>query len=412
MSQYQILRRGLIKKKPEVWENDLTKYNFNTPLCGFSDYNEKITVGDIVGVLLKSSIGKKVKFRAGKLQEQDLNPLVEPVYGSYYQEEEHFFQITKVNKTSTKFVVRPVFIDGKIIRKEINENITKNVDIEINILSPFIQLVEIFIDGPSRNNQKEIYQVVFDHRIKYILNNVNEIPKLKIHYHDYKNTLFDIWNEEYMDDMSKLIDYYTLQFPEKVELIGTIELINENMKKIYSSISDIKKINYDATFTYSQIALMTEPEISHNITKLKYLDIYRVYKPDPFTQLLRTREITNWSGIILPLDARSLVSTGNLLRFMLEGDRGSGCIYFTILHKISEARFLASVKNMYCVHFEDVVIIIDTGALHEIPTQWEENNSFAIYADITSGIGYTITGYREITDKEYININYDGLVFE
>lgn len=66
---------------------------------------------------------------------------------------------------------------------------------------------------------------------------------------------------------------------------------------------------------------------------------------------------------------------------------------------------------MYCSLYEDVVVVLDTDAIHEIPVGWQNNESFAIYENIISGEGYALTGYREIKDKEFIDISYDGLIF-
>lgn len=412
MPKYQILRRSNIKKKFDSYEYEST-YNFNVPLNGFSDYKEPLIVGDIIGVLLQSDTNTKVQFKTNELYNVDLNLHVEPVFGSYYSQEEHFFSITKINKNKTKFEVKPVFICGKVIQKLIEEKIEKSVQLDINIFANYDRLQEIYIENPHKNNisDKDKYDAFYDFSANNFIEKMTKDKLLKIPYKNYKNTLFNIWDKKYMDNLTKVIDYCVLHYPEKMDVIGTIELINQHMNILLESIQDIKTINCDLLFYYSKTASVNYPSIKHNITKLKYMDIFRVYKSDNLTKLVKTKEVTNWSGIIIPENCRNLVCPGNLLRFMVEGTRVNGCVYFTILHKISGKKFLACIKNMYCSLYEDVVVVVDTDAIHEIPVGWENNESFAIYENIQSGEGYALTGYREIKDKELIDMSYDGLIF-
>lgn len=407
------MRRSNITKNFDSYENK-SAYNFNVPLNGFSDYKGSLIVGDIIGVLLQSNTNTKVQFTTDKLYNVDLNLHVEPVFGSYYPQEEHFFSITKINKNKTKFEVKPVFIEGKVIRKLIEEKIEKSVELDINIFGKYEQLQEIYIENPHKNNisEKQKYNAFHYFQVNDFIEGITEDEVLKIPYKNYKNTLFNIWDVNYIDNLTKIIDYCMLHYPEKMDVIGTIELINQHMNVLLENIQDIKTIKCDILLHYNKTASMDNPSIKHNITKLKFMDIFRIYKSDSLTKLIKTREVTNWSGIIIPENSRKLVCPGNLLRFLIEGVRVNGCVYFTILHKISEKKFLACIKNIYCSLYEDVVVVLDTDAIHEIPVGWEENNeSFAIYKNVQCGEGYAITGYREIKEKELIDMSYDGLIF-
>ena len=121
-------------------------------------------------------------------------------------------------------------------------------------------------------------------------------------------------------------------------------------------------------------------------------------------------DITDWSGIIIPNECRDLVTIGNEVRVGIKSDRCCGS-YFTILHKINNKRFLASLFNSGCNTCEDVVAIIDTECIFEIPTYRDVNYNFKDYC-VSSGIAYGITGFRKQEKEILLDLHYDDLIFD
>ena len=403
INDYQIIRRSVEEGGKHGWEREEPTQNFKVPLVGFSDYNENINVDDIISVILQNNT--QTQFITGNRYETDLTICTPEVYGSYYLREEHFFRVT--NKTNSKFDVVPMFIDDKIIVKRIDENINKNINVEIKNFSKYYQLIEIYIENPEYYNLPENYEALWDWEIQRF-NDGKQSNKLKLPYSNYKTTIFNIWNNEYLIELEKLIENCHKLFPNNINEIGTIELIKQNMDELYNEIKHIKYINLNVCYYYIKDSCLDFPKITHSISKLKYRDIFRIYKPDPSSKLIKTRELTNWSGIILPNESRNCTTVGNLIRFLVDG---YGCIYMTILYKLTDKRFLATVRNIYLSNYEDIVIVIDTDAIHEVPVGWEENKSYAEYENIIEGPGYIITGSRDIPDAEKIDLTYDDLVF-
>lgn len=229
-------------------------------------------------------------------------------------------------------------------------------------------------------------------------------------YKNYKNVIFDIWNDEYMLKLDKIINYLQSKYPDKIENIGNLELIKDNMIHNFDKYKYIHNIKFNIDFKYSKLPHLDYPQIKHDITELKYINIYRIFKSDNNTKLQTSSDLVNWSGIILSEECRKYVTNGNLLRIKLNGERCYGCCYFTILHKLNNKKFLANVHNNYCSKYEDTVIIIDTDSICEIPTIWEVNDNFKEF-DKKEGLGYSMTGYRENKNENLIDITYDELIF-
>lgn len=72
-------------------------------------------------------------------------------------------------------------------------------------------------------------------------------------------------------------------------------------------------ITINCTYCYSKNSHLCAPQISHNITNIKYSDIFRVYCPDPDYVLVKTKHVSNWSGIILDDKVREYINVGNIL---------------------------------------------------------------------------------------------------
>ena len=412
MKKFTITKRSIIKKGLADWENELNGYNFNVPLCGFSDYNEPIKTGDIVSVILNSDERTKVEFEPMLYNYEYIIPHIEKVFGTYNRREEHFFKVIKPNKNNTKFKVEPVFLDKKIIVKGIDETIKKEIELDASLFDTIDRLTEILVNKPTQFNISEEYKQIYDFQVNHIISDrtTKEYPKKTMPYTNYKNTIFNIWNTEYMQHLEKIIDFCKTKYPDKLEEIGDIDKIKKNMNDLVEKYKNIEKIKFNIEFRYLKFPYLDYPKIEHYITKLKYIDIYRIYKPDFNNNLNTSSDMTNWGGTILPEKCRESVCAGNILRIKLKGDRGSGCVYFSILHKVSNKRFLANIVNRYGSKFEDVVIIIDTDCISEIPTIWEENENFE-RQEKEEGIGYTITGFRNGQNEKLLEITYDDLVF-
>jgi hypothetical protein len=177
--EYKILSRSKIGKEIDHCENNST-YNFNVPLAGFSDYDEPLMVGDVIGIILKSEKSKTVQLKTDNFHDVDLNTCCIPVYDTLYIEEEHFFSITKIEQNGKEFTVKPVFInskstcpkksidtlkitnfqinheaviDKKVIRKKINIEVTKSLVLNIDMFSKYDMLVIIYIEKLAKSHK-------------------------------------------------------------------------------------------------------------------------------------------------------------------------------------------------------------------------------------------------------------------
>eukprot|EP01126_Amoeba_proteus_P014603 TRINITY_DN16454_c0_g1_i1.p1 TRINITY_DN16454_c0_g1~~TRINITY_DN16454_c0_g1_i1.p1 ORF type:complete len:133 (-),score=32.43 TRINITY_DN16454_c0_g1_i1:19-417(-) len=103
----------------------------------------------------------------------------------------------------------------------------------------------------------------------------------------------------------------------------------------------------------------------------------------------------------------------NLLRVALvaKGGPSSNVVYFTVLKRLTEFRFLASLTNMYCSEYEDIVLIIDSRAVTEVPVDWDMNKNLAQYRSITEGFGFSITGTSGFLQDGSLELTYDDLFF-
>lgn len=171
------------------------------------------------------------------------------------------------------------------------------------------------------------------------------------------------------------------------------------------------KLNVSISYSLDKPACLNEPNIMHNITELKYIDIFRVYKPDPKYFLTKTNTLSNWHGHVLDNNIRDKIRVGNILRMCIgiKGKEGHMVIYFRLLHQVSQTRFLATIVNMYQSIYEDIVIVIDIGAVTEIPMGMKGNENLVQY-DITEGLRYMVTGNGALDPgAENYDLNYDSL---
>ena len=114
------------------------------------------------------------------------------------------------------------------------------------------------------------------------------------------------------------------------------------------------------------------PTIKHNITEVSYGDIYRVYKEDPCYCIMSTKTVSNWGGRIYDEIVRTKFDVGDTLRTVvctykqpsdtdnIQDANYFRSLYFTIMHKFNEYKFLGRlIRNTQMDEYEDAIIIGD-----------------------------------------------------
>jgi hypothetical protein len=75
------------------------------------------------------------------------------------------------------------------------------------------------------------------------------------------------------------------------------------------------------------------------------------------------------------------VTAGNILRCAIgtSDPLWRNVIYFRTLYKISNTKFLAQIENYYGSNYEDIILVIDTGSITEIPDTWHGNENLKVF---------------------------------
>lgn len=419
--KYQIIRRSHTKLRTVF---DFQNRNYNVPLVGCDNYILPICVNDVISVKFKDNSNTVESFKyminllsRFKLLNDDDDFKFLKRSGNYRREEEHLFKVVKVK--GAKIDVKPVFIDNdKIIVKEIRESFNKDIDIPSKKLFDYKSKYEICKDLYEKIFNKS-YEFISEYSIDIFLNNIQK-RVIKLPYKNYKNLIIDLSDKFSVDMLNKYFDYIhtneklikELFTEENLNNIGSLEQISLNMDKIYNEIMETigDKLLCDVRYFLSKPSHLDKPMIKHNINRIKYADIFRVYKTDLNTKFIKTMHVTNWSGIILDENIRNLCTVGNTVRISLKYNNDNNIIYVNLIHKFFDGKFLACIHNKYDTTYEDIVFIMNTGCITEIPTDWFGNELLKQY-DKTEGIGYTFTGFGSLkNDDEQYELNYDGLI--
>mmetsp|Transcript_13519 Transcript_13519/g.14685 ORF Transcript_13519/g.14685 Transcript_13519/m.14685 type:complete len:186 (-) Transcript_13519:3737-4294(-) len=88
-------------------------------------------------------------------------------------------------------------------------------------------------------------------------------------------------------------------------------------------------------------------------------------------------------------------------------------IYFQILLHLTGSKYLASLENRYLSEYEDLILVIDSNAISEIPLSWSENPNFRRYEKMIEDgeierKGYTMTGSEAMDKNNYQLIDFEN----
>ena len=421
------------------------------PLSGMAECKDELNIGDIVGVVIYDRNKKHVEFEChcyficdGHENEQsNCHSYKYPkVMGSYTRKEEHFFRVTGFcNKANSKFSVEPVFIDGKVIIKPIDESFSKDFPIPGSLLTKFY-LLRYYLNEQKLDYKEYDYLNLDDFVRKY--ENPNFVPKevisyrkyqeerkrtgiisvtndkIVIPYDDYKTTIFDLdWDKE-VERFKKFHELLDMHPELKIdrEKIGTYQQVVDNMDKLHAEADNLKCKDQICSidFSYNTCVSLDKPQIKHDITHIKYSEITRVYRRDPTYYCHKVNTVCNCGGIILDEEIRNHLDKNNIVRACVgkvDEKLYPNSIYCRILQKLSQYKLLAVIENHYSDNYEDTIIVIDSRCISEIPVNWEGNEALLVF-NRDSGPGYFITGGGAISsdDKQFYEINYNDVEFK
>jgi hypothetical protein len=381
--------------------------NYKVPMCGCSNYVNPITVGNIVGVVMKSYDKTMVEFTGHSHLLLDKNNRTNStnemlkIDGTTQLVEEHLFKITKV-LTQSKFKAHQVFLDSdKIIRKYVSEDFDKLLNVpvdDVNIIEHICESKGVDVTF-NEYNARRFVQSLEDGTIS---------DKTVVPIKCYTDMLFDLSYisterkcsvAEFYQKVSEHMQIIIDTFGQSVyDAMGNIELVTKHMNDTI----DQFKINnpvvpINVTFSCRQYAVLALPTISHNLIELSYVNIFRVYSCNNDFKFVKTNHVTNWSGILLSDDVKSHVQVGNVLRMSMKDKQWEYLPYFRTILQISPMEFLATVENHYTCEYEDIIVLLNTNAITEIPTTWEGNENFASY-DKVIGEGFGTTGHGALSN--------------
>jgi hypothetical protein len=207
-----------------------------------------------------------------------------------------------------------------------------------------------------------------------------------------------------------------------------MESLYHKVMKLIDNTHITENINYTLRIP-SHLAV---PTIHHDIKRIKMSEIFRVYRPDPVYALVKSKYVTNWGGVILSEAIRTHITTGNIVRVMFTKHpefqptqyeitqrtawKYTGVIYCRILLKLDDTHCLACIENMYCSEYEDIIVVIHTGAVSEVPFFFSGNeNLVATGLEVSSGEGFGCTGMgaavgeTEGEEEVLYDLNYEKL---
>jgi hypothetical protein len=386
--KYKIIRR-IQDHKYDIC--DFVNRQYDKPLAGCGNYIEDINVGDIIGVKFQDCIKRYIEFDPEAFCLSDYpKSIYKKRIGSYVHVEEHLYKIVKINKTKTKFNIEPVFIDkNKIIVKDVSESFVVYDSFDLNDLRKYTAMQIIYSElncDFNVSSKNEIYDFEINKVIDMFKQNKVDFKKIFL-YDDFKLCIFNIYDDSYEKCLIEYLDLINNFIKTNIDInidlhkynLGSIEEIKIHMDELYQNILFIKNVNLPVTYSYDTYSHIDVPQIEPNQQIIKYIDIFRVYKTDSLTKLVKTKYVTNWSYIVLEEKTRNYVSVGNCLRICLKYSNIDYRLYMTLLYKVSETTFLACIQNMNGSNFEDIVLVIDISNISEIPTIFEMNNSIPEY---------------------------------
>lgn len=426
---YRIEKRSSTKKRGDYCI-DFGDRNYSVPLCGCSNFDGEIFVGDIIGVKLSANATVKAKFTtSSSLLPDDRIDLISEQYGSYRPVEEHLFVVTKVHRRE-RIDVRPYFLDkDKVIAKRVQESFSTKWKIPVVQIDKDILCEELYVNKSLKQfaiEENYGYFIPFKvEKLFALLDSIDDTNRDNFSMKDiiklcpfsgcdYVNAIFHLANESeklqyFYNNLPKyetLLQYYLCEeFEPTRKRWGSYELIVAHTETKYAAaLAMINKdfVKESVTHSLNIPSHLTIPTIHHNITRVKFSEIFRVYKADPAYVLCRTKYVSNWSGVIVDDEIRKHLTTGNIVRVLFGKNKVaaladkypySGVIYCRVLQRLNESQCLACIENYYCSEYEDIVIVINVNAISEVPFTWNGNESLeATGLDKESGEGFAVTG--------------------
>ena len=406
---------------------DFNERVYTLPLCGCSNFTDEVSVGDIIGVKLSANVRVRIRFSTSSifLPEEKMYLLPEQ-FGSYRPVEEHLFRVTKINKPS-KYEVVPYYLDGnKVIVKEIEETFETEGQIPVNEIEPNELCEELFLNKTLKrfkiDQEYDIFSKYKVDRLFTLLDTYDEANRDTFTVHsvrkllplqNYAKTVFDLKEEgasmqKFYTQLAKYGPVLLNIFGQDSNILselGTYDLAVAHMDALYSSA--LALINSDTvpdmlTHRLHIPSRLAAPSIHHAIHRVKYNEIFRVYRADPAYVLCRTKYVSNWSGIIIDNAIRGHITDGNVVRVLFGKNKEaskddkyeySSVIYCRVLQRLNETQCLACIENYYCSEYEDIVFVLNVNAISEIPFTWAGNeNLVETNLDLDRGEGFSVTG--------------------
>jgi len=420
---YRIIHRGYKNKYNEIdnpdTENDDGQFDdrdYNKPLCGISNLSDDLKIGDIIGVKLQIEY-KEDYFFPTKFLKQEYSDLYsnipiksEPIMYT----EEHLFRIISILDNNS-FNVEKVYLDNKIIIHEYYKNVDTWRKVNKDHITEY-DLIDMFYCGKIYYSESDGFCTQCtdwtkfkSDKIKDCLNDLRHATKKGVirgcmatfnryaisKSYKYFYSENNDWIKDYYDIITKNMDIIEKYFTtEEIESIGTYEkyLYEYNNKTLYNiiygkmpelidynlEISDFEEHQYEA--------YLGNPKIIHNIDKINYSDIYRVYKKDPNYHTKKTTTISDRCGNIYNEEVRKLIKVGDIVRLPIyinvenkeervnndafnwrkKWHRQSYCTYFNII-MLNGTKFLGILTYTDGNDsYEDIIIESDIHNISEL----------------------------------------------
>jgi hypothetical protein len=423
MSNYTIKLRGDTPPNSDH-DPDFPDRMYNFPLVGCDNYYQDIQIGDIVGVLISSEKNyvmeadhKNFFTDEGSVSFiENHSQKFKSIERSLNFCEEHFFRV--IDTKDSSYIVEKVFLDGeKVIVKLVQDFAALDYDIPIEIINK-----REYVSTIGNVFEETCYPNPISHLIELLDSGKTTEKKQKnlkrfLKYEDYRHTYFKMTDDElkmFFDCIERNKELIIETLGElNFQNLGTYELVienvNEKINQVFSAITSPTipaKIHYPLHIP-SHLGI---PSINHNIAEISYEEIFRVYKEDPSYFVTKVSEVSNWSGVTLDETVRKYITPGNIVRVAIKGEYQC-VIYFRILMKVEEFRYLAEIENYYLSKFENIVIVIDSRGITEIPLEWEGNGNLLQF-DLKQGDGFSVTGLGALVDDgELFPLTYSDLSF-
>jgi len=438
---YCILKRKDRFKIENSYDYYIPERDMDFPLCGFSDYKQDLCAGDFIGVILKSDTQIETEFSDidCEIINESLKSELKELYPKklkYNVIEEHFFQITKLNENK-EFSVFPVFIDNKIISKKINlsESEIKVIPTDLidkekcldnfsfwealgfklfnfGCVKKFTNKLEKYIQ--SNETLKSQYKFFINKEDYLKLPDVERNKAICIPYENYKNYVFNLENKEdikYFEFLNANLELLVRLFGEEVKIkLGTPEILIQNSEEIINSAFN-KEISFRINYHFIKNNELDFPKISkHEIDNVHFSNIYRVFKTNPkfIGKSLKNSYLRDWSGREISNEILQNLQEKNFIRIVISGvaDKGWFNTYFQILKKVGENSYLVCSDDPYIHELEDVLFVVNSDVINEIPLDWEGNEN------LKEKVEYVADEAQENKDFDsFCDFNYDGLLF-